>query len=216
MTGASMDAQHGALMDSVYRFQRHIYDATRKFFLFGRDSLIAGLDLPASGSVLEVACGTGRNLALVRRRWPGARLFGFDISAEMLKSARAKLGDSAHLAEGDACAFTPQGLFGESGFDRVMISFALSMIPDWRAALERGAEALTPGGELHVVDFGDCAGLPAPLRAALQAWLRHFHVTPRADLPEAASDLADRLGLTLRHRRGPLGYFRIVVLARPA
>ena len=35
---------HAALMDSVYRRQRHIYDLTRKYFLFGRDTLIEGLD----------------------------------------------------------------------------------------------------------------------------------------------------------------------------
>ena len=29
------------LMDSVYRRQRHIYDVTRKYFLLGRDTLIA-------------------------------------------------------------------------------------------------------------------------------------------------------------------------------
>lgn len=66
-------------MDSIYRSQRHIYDLTRKYYLFGRDRLIAGLDLLAGGSVLELGCGTGRNLALIARRWPGAELFGLEI-----------------------------------------------------------------------------------------------------------------------------------------
>ncbi|MEO0865827.1 MAG: class I SAM-dependent methyltransferase, partial [Pseudomonadota bacterium] len=41
--------------------------------------------------MLELGCGTGRNLAQVGRRWPRAALFGLDISQEMLVAARAKL-----------------------------------------------------------------------------------------------------------------------------
>ncbi|MDE2620627.1 MAG: class I SAM-dependent methyltransferase, partial [Sphingomonadales bacterium] len=92
-------------MDAVYRRQRHIYDLTRKYYLFGRDPMLDALGLPATGvgcSVLEIGCGTGRNLARVQRRWGDAALFGIDISAEMLKSARARLGDRAVLAIGDA------------------------------------------------------------------------------------------------------------------
>ena len=104
---------HAALMDEVYRGQRHIYDLTRKYYLFGRDTLIAGLAAKPGARVLEVACGTGRNLAKVAKAWPGVRLYGLDISAEMLKSARATLGNEARLGEGDACSFDAQALLGE-------------------------------------------------------------------------------------------------------
>jgi S-adenosylmethionine-diacylgycerolhomoserine-N-methlytransferase len=50
------------LMDRVYRRQRHIYDLTRKYFLLGRDTLISRLQPPTGGSVIEIGCGTGRNL----------------------------------------------------------------------------------------------------------------------------------------------------------
>ncbi|TIQ66810.1 MAG: SAM-dependent methyltransferase, partial [Mesorhizobium sp.] len=33
-------------MDGVYRWQRHIYDLTRKYYLLGRDRLISGLEVP--------------------------------------------------------------------------------------------------------------------------------------------------------------------------
>ena len=36
----SADSNHAALMNSIYRRQRHIYDFTRKYYLFGRDRLI--------------------------------------------------------------------------------------------------------------------------------------------------------------------------------
>lgn len=201
---ATLPQSHADLMDNVYRGQRHIYDATRKYFLFGRDRLIAGLDLAPGETLLEVGCGTGRNLDLAGQRWPGARLHGLDISSEMLRSAQARLGSKAVLVQGDACGFTP-ALFGQSGFNRVMISFALSMIPDWEMALARAYSAVAPGGALHIVDFGDGAGLPGLARKALWAWLAHFHVTPRLELPQKAGG---------QMSRGPLGYYQMLVVKK--
>lgn len=209
---AGLPRNHARLMDSIYRSQRHIYDATRKYYLFGRDRLIAGLDLPVGGTVLEIGCGTGRNLDLIGKRWPGARRFGLDISAEMLKTASAKLGPDASLAQGDATGFDAATLFGRARFDRVVLSFATSMIPDWHAALTQASALLAPGGSLHVVDFGDMSGMPVPMRFVLRAWLDQFHVTPRLDLPDRAARMAARHKLTLRTRRGPGGYYTLITL----
>ncbi|MEL7444822.1 MAG: class I SAM-dependent methyltransferase [Pseudomonadota bacterium] len=205
---------HANLMDSVYRGQRHIYDLTRKYYLFGRDTLIEGLDARPGMKVLEIACGTGRNLDKIARRWPGVELYGLDISEEMLKSARQTLGDKAQLAEGDACAFDPQKLFGEPEFDRIVLSYALSMIPDWERALEQAALDLAPGGELHIVDFGDLSGLPRPIQSLLHGWLAKFHVQTRPTLLKAANTIADASGLSLESKRGKLGYFQLHVLTR--
>ncbi len=204
---------HAALMDEVYRGQRHIYDFTRKYYLFGRDTLIAGLSARPGMRVLEVACGTGRNLAKVGKAWPGVRLFGLDISAEMLKSARAALGDEARLGQGDACAFDAADLLGEPAFERILLSYSLSMIPDWQGALDHAAGQLAPGGSLHVVDFGDLQGLPGPFQTLLRGWLAKFHVEPRTALPEAAARIAAARGLSLVSTRGPLGYYQLHVLS---
>lgn len=216
MAQAADHGAHGALMDSVYKGQRHIYDATRKYYLFGRDTLIEGLDARPGMQVLEVACGTGRNLAKIGKAWPEVELYGLDISAEMLKNAAKALDDKAHLGEGDACAFEPDAVFGESapqgGFDRIAISYALSMIPDWQGALAHAAQQIAPGGELHLVDFGDLAGMPGPLAGMLHRWLARFHVQTRADLPEVAARVAEDHGLTLTSLRGKLGYFQLHVL----
>lgn len=210
---ASAGSSHAALMDEVYRGQRHIYDLTRKYYLFGRDTLIAGLDARPGMRVLEVACGTGRNLAKVGKAWPGVRLFGLDISAEMLKSARAALGTEAWLGEGDACSFDSHVLLGEPAFERIVLSYSLSMIPDWEGALDRAAGQLADAGELHVVDFGDLQGLPRLLQTLLRAWLAKFHVEPRTTLPAVAARIAHSRGLRLKSRRGPLGYYQLHVLS---
>lgn len=205
---------HAALMDKVYRGQRHIYDLTRKYYLFGRDRLIRELDCQPGMAVLELGCGTGRNLELIRKAWPGVQCHGLDISSEMLKNARKRLGSEGRLALGDATSFDAPALFGREGFDRVVLSYALSMIPDWQGALARGAAALAPGGSLHVVDFGDCSGMPGTLRGLLYGWLARFHVSPRQDLPEVAERLAHAHGLRLEVMRGPLGYYQMVRLTR--
>lgn len=202
-------ASHAERMDRMYRTQRHFYDLTRKYYLFGRDTLIRGLDVPAGASVLEVGCGTGRNLALIGRHFPQSRLFGLDISAEMLVSAEAKLGRSgrtrAVLRVADATDFQPSE-FGESGFDRIVISYALSMIPDWEKAIDAAIAALNPGGSLHIADFGQQERLPALFRRGLQAWLARFHVTPRKTMVAALEDRAARRGDTLTFRPIGRGY----------
>ena len=85
------DAAHCGLMDKLYRRQRHIYDFTRKYYLFGRDRLIRNLGLKPGQRLVEIGCGTARNLIAIARRYPEARLFGLDASAEMLETARARL-----------------------------------------------------------------------------------------------------------------------------
>jgi S-adenosylmethionine-diacylgycerolhomoserine-N-methlytransferase len=190
-----------ALMDRMYRRQRHIYDLSRKFYLLGRDEAIARLRPAAGDKVLEIGCGTGRNLVKLAQAYPQARLFGVDVSQEMLataaaSSARAGLASRIALAQADATALDPRGPFGCASFERVMISYALSMIPPWREALGRALEVVAPGGSLEIVDFGDCAGLPCPFKAGLRRWLTMFDVTPRDDLAAALEAFAAERGMS--------------------
>ena len=189
------------LMDGIYARQRHIYDATRKFYLLGRDRLIAHLDAQPGQRILEIGCGTGRNLVAIARRYPECQCYGLDISPAMLATARASLArerleSRVRLAQADATTFDAKTLFGVGAFDRVVVSYALSMIPGWEAVLREGVGVLAPGGSLHVVDFGDQAGLPKAFKTALETWLAHFHVAPRESLPRAIEELTREGGLT--------------------
>ncbi len=186
---------HADLMDNVYRSQRHIYDLTRKYYLLGRDRLIRELRVPEGGTVLEIGCGTGRNLAMIGKVWPDCQLFGLDISDEMLKSAAnnldiAQFAHRASLAKGDAASFNAMDIFGRVRFDRVIFSYTLSMIPDWQGALRQALPLLSTQGTIHVVDFGMQQAMPRWFRIILLAWLRQFHVAPRVGLAEYASALA--------------------------
>lgn len=211
---------HGSLMDRVYRHQRHFYDATRKYYLLGRDPMIAGLKPPPGSSVLEIGCGTGRNLVKAARRYPQARFFGIDISHEMLETAgkavtQARLRGRVRLAFADAENFDPYKVFGQSGFDRIFISYAMSMIPSWRTVMAEAFGHLAPGGELHIVDFGDQQGLPAWFRNSLRTWLRWYHVTPRPDLHQIAGGIAAAAGGTCAGHRLYRDFTQQVVLTRP-
>ncbi|WP_294032233.1 class I SAM-dependent methyltransferase [Sphingopyxis sp.] len=202
---------HAALMDGVYRGQRHIYDFTRKYYLLGRDRLIDELTPPIGARVLEIGCGTGRNLIAAARCWPGARFYGIDISDEMLKSARrsiarAGLANRVHVAQGDATGFDAKALFRIDGFDRIFQSYTLSMIPDWQGAMREAMRHLAAYGSLHIVDFGQQEGLPDWWRAVLLGWLARFHVEPRAMLIEAAREVASDTGGRLSVTRLYGGY----------
>lgn len=204
-------ASTALLMDRIYRRQRHLYDATRKYYLLGRDRLIGELDPPAGGTVLEIGCGTGRNLIAAARAYPQASFCGLDVSALMLEQAaagveRAGLGGRIHLAQADAAGFDPAALFGRHGFDRVFFSYSLSMIPDWRGAIECALAATASGGRLHVIDFGRQEGLPRPFRALLYAWLRRFHVAPDQGQDEALRAAAAAIGAGYGQRSLYRGY----------
>ncbi|MCC2687362.1 MAG: methyltransferase domain protein [Rhizobiaceae bacterium] len=210
---------HQQLMNGVYRRQRHIYDITRRFFLLGRDPMIAGLAVPQGGSVLEIGCGTGRNLIEIHRRYPHACLYGIDISHEMLTTtgaaiARRGLQRKTRLALADAALFDPSRTFGQNDFDRIVISYSVSMIPAWETVVRQAAAHLAPGGELHIVDFGDQRGLPGWFRAALYRWLGAFHVTPRASLFHVSAEVARAIGGEAKATRLYRGFAWIAVIRR--
>lgn len=215
-----MTPVHAAdLMNRIYRHQRHIYDFTRKYYLLGRDRMIAEIDAGGGARVLEIGCGTGRNLIMAALKYPGADCFGIDVSTEMLNSAmraisRAGLARRVRVAHADAIRFEPAVLFGIDRFDRIFISYSLSMIPQWQSVVSTAISHLAPHGELHIIDFGGQEHLPAALRRLLWRWLRAFHVAPRDDLEEMLKTSAAACGATLTFARPYRGYAQYAVLRR--
>jgi S-adenosylmethionine-diacylgycerolhomoserine-N-methlytransferase len=204
-------AGHGEAMDRMYKFQRHIYDASRRYYLLGRDQLLDRLAPPPDGSILEIGCGTGRNLIGAAQRYKDAKLFGIDISQEMLKTALGTMGrmgleKRVRVACADATFFDPLLSLGQSRFDRVYFSYTLSMVPEWRTALRHAFSLLAQDGELHIVDFGQCEGLPRGFRNILFRWLELFHVTPRKDLRQEIIRLAKANGASIQFVAPYRGY----------
>lgn len=175
-TAAAADTQsHVAWLDRYYGAHRHIYDFTRRLFLFGRERVLKRIRDEQPASVLEIGCGTARNLAWLRSRLPGAELWGIDASQEMLRAARKRPGLRLYQKCAEEIA-GPHELGRAEGFEVVFISYALSMMPVWRAALEAACRCAVAGGVLYVVDFWDFGGWPGPLRRRLHRHLRSHRV----------------------------------------
>jgi len=126
------------------RYDRQMRVMERLLFGDGR----AWVCSQATGEVLEVAVGTGRNFAF----YPdGVRLIGIDLSPAMLAIARARarrLGLDVELLEGDAQALA----FPDASFDTVVCTLSLCNIPDPRQAIAEMKRVLRPGGRLLLLD----------------------------------------------------------------
>jgi len=177
-------------MDNMYRWTRHIYDASRKYYLLGRDKLIENLDAKENDQICEVGCGTARNLVKLAKHYPSTRFFGLDASDEMLKTAGTNL-DRENLArkiiirQAYSQSFQPASLFEiERPLDKIVFSYALSIIPPWQESIDHALELLPLGGEIHIVDFGGQDDLPAAFRKFLFWWLKMFHVYHKPEILE--------------------------------
>lgn len=141
-----------------------------------------------TGRLLDIACGTGRFLAEVKRNWPRLAVTGLDLSAPYLAEARRNLApwSRVDLVEGNAEAMPlPDG-----AFDAVTAIFLFHELP--RKARARVAaeiaRVLRPGGVFVLVDSLQAGDRPAfdPL---IEAFPKTFHEPYYADY--ARADLAD-------------------------
>ncbi|WP_116047066.1 class I SAM-dependent methyltransferase [Amycolatopsis palatopharyngis] len=126
------------------RYDRDIGWCERLQFGDGRAWVCA----KATGEVLEVAIGTGRNLGYYPEE---TRLTGIDFSPAMLDIARQRatqLGRLVDLREADAQELP----FPDASFDTVVCTLSLCGIPDERAAIAEMYRVLRPGGTLLLLD----------------------------------------------------------------
>ena len=176
-------------MDKMYRHQRYFYDLTRKYYLLGRDRLISDMRISDGDNVLEVGCGTARNLIILANKYPNVNFFGLDASSEMLKTAQTKIVakniKNITLKTALADDFTFDKTFNlTEKFDVVFFSYAVSIIPPWRESIENALKNLKSGKTLYIVDFYDQADLPVFFQKILKGWLKQFHVKyPKELLP---------------------------------
>jgi S-adenosylmethionine-diacylgycerolhomoserine-N-methlytransferase len=201
-------------MDEMYRWTRYVYDFTRKYYLLGRDRLLRDMILQPGDRVLEIGCGTARNLIRVAKQRPDIRCFGLDASTEMLATAAAqvksrRLEERITLAQGLAEELDYAKTFGlNAPFDAAFFSYSLSMIPTWPQAIDAALANIKRGAALYVVDFWDQAGWPRWFRFVLKRWLDLFHVQHRPELLDYLRQL-DEKGqgtLTLKSVAGHYAY----------
>jgi S-adenosylmethionine-diacylgycerolhomoserine-N-methlytransferase len=196
MRGQSGRGTHAERLERFYRPQATAYDSFRERLLHGRRELVELLATPPGGSVVELGGGTGRNLEFLGPRICSlASVEIVDLCPALLEQAHrrcAKWPEVARVVEADAATYRPA-----EPVDRVIMSYALTMMPDWRATLANALAMLRPGGLLGVVDFYVSQRDPVPGRVRHGAlsrwfwprWFGHDGVKLSADhLPALVAD----------------------------
>lgn len=205
-------------MDAFYGPIARDYDRLRVVLLQGRERLARLLPLRPGLEIADLGCGTGWLCALLGDRLRDCRaLHLVDCSAAMLAVARRRVAVSgppqAQLHLADAATWrAPRPL------DLAVCSYALSMVPDWRACLDNLLHQLRPGGHLALVDFYVSSARPPPGHRRHPAWMRRLwpplfrcdgvHLRP-ALLPEL-----ERRFATV-HREEALSRLPLLRLPRP-
>ena len=117
-----------------------------------RPRAVKRLDLKPGDRVLEVGCGTGRNLpGLARAVGPDGRVYGIDISEGMLAKARSACDKYAltnvTLIQSDASEYElPEPI------DGAIFSLSYAVMRDRKQALRNAWRQLKPGGRFVMLD----------------------------------------------------------------
>jgi len=127
------------------------YDLANTVFSLGQDRLwrraaAQATGLAAGEVAADVACGTGRLAEELARLAPGARVVGFDFSAEMVRRAAA---GRPRFAVADALRLP----LADASVDVVTIAFGLRNLPEPAAGLLEFRRVLRPGGRLVVCEL---------------------------------------------------------------
>jgi S-adenosylmethionine-diacylgycerolhomoserine-N-methlytransferase len=181
---------HAKRLESFYSGQAEGYDAFRSRLLYGRRELWTQLPVPEHGIWVDMGGGTGSNVIYVEAALQQlARLYIVDLSPSLLRMARQRIQAQGWAqvtaVEADATRFVPP----EGLVDVVTFTYALTMIPDWFAALDHAWQLLRPGGLIGVVDFYVSHKYPAPhqrrhtwlTRAFWPLWFSLDNVFPSPD-----------------------------------
>jgi ubiquinone/menaquinone biosynthesis C-methylase UbiE len=158
-----------------------LYDPLQK--LLGGDrarkALLGQAKIQPGHRVLDIGCGTGSLVVLLKRLHPEAEVVGLDPDPKALARARQKAerkGVTVQLDQGFSDALP----YPESSFDRVLSSFMIHHLgpEEKRRTFEEARRVLTPEGSLHVLDFGASAdrseGLVARLLHSSEKLRDHF------------------------------------------
>jgi S-adenosylmethionine-diacylgycerolhomoserine-N-methlytransferase len=195
----AMGGSHADRLQDFYAPQAAEYDRFRERLLPGRKELIERLAPMAGDTVIELGGGTGRNI-----EYFGARLLSLnrfelvDLCPALLQQAEKRASQWPALVkiiQADATTYKPSTLDGQ-GVDRVYFSYSLTMIPEWRRAINNALRMLRPGGLIGAVDFYVSASEPRygltrhgwMTRQFWPRWFRHDGVRLSPDhLPELMS-----------------------------
>ncbi|WP_329002130.1 class I SAM-dependent methyltransferase [Kribbella sp. NBC_00709] len=117
------------------------------------------LDDVPEGPIVVPCCGTFPELELLTPRFPGRRIVGIDLSAEMVRLARRRASGQplVEVVQGDATTLDPA-----LSAAAVVSVFGLQQLPEPAAAIRSWYDVLRPGGRLCVVYWPEFAEETGP------------------------------------------------------
>jgi trans-aconitate methyltransferase len=152
-TGGYTPALGHASLSGFYDLAIALWTRERRW----RSALLDQIAPQGSEVVIDVGCGTGALTALIKARAPGAAVTGIDPDPDILARAQAKA-----AAQGLSIAFSrgfaddAAALVGRGKADKAVSSLVFHQVPlaGKRSGLAAMFDALRPGGELHIADYG--------------------------------------------------------------
>ena len=104
--------------------------------------------------VLDVGCGTGTLLMMIKRLKPGIEVIGLDPDPKGLARARRKAQQAGLSIKFDQ-GYSDELPYPEASFDRVFSSFMFHHlgVDQRESTLREARRVLAPGGSLHLLDF---------------------------------------------------------------
>jgi demethylmenaquinone methyltransferase/2-methoxy-6-polyprenyl-1,4-benzoquinol methylase len=165
----------------TYRKKARHYDITSRLYpapgypqRAQRLRAVQALGLRAGDSVIDIACGTGLNFALIEEViGPGGRIVGVDLTDAMLAHAQDRIATNGwsniSLVQADAADFD-----FPAEVDAILSTYALSQVPDCAEVIAHGAAALSGGGRWVVLDLKIPGNTPGWLSQFGTAMVRPF------------------------------------------
>lgn len=111
--------------------------------------MLAELEREPFADVLDVGCGTGAVIELLRGKYPEVRCTGLDLTPDMIAVAQAKGLANCSFVVGDAENLP----FAAESFDAVLCSNSFHHYPDPAAFFAGAHRVLRPGGRLILRDY---------------------------------------------------------------
>jgi trans-aconitate 2-methyltransferase len=129
------------------------------------EDLVAAIDLPAPGRLIDLGCGPGNSTEVLARRWPQASITGLDNSPSMIEAAR-QAQPTRSWAVGDIATWQ-----AEVPYDLVFSNAALQWVGDHPSLIPRLMAQVAPGGALAFQ-------MPANMHADAHRLMRELAATP--------------------------------------
>jgi ubiquinone/menaquinone biosynthesis C-methylase UbiE len=202
-----MDGTREHLIETYRKKAKH-YDITSRLYPVPgypqrtqRLRAVQALRLRPGDSVIDMACGTGLNFALLEKVvGPGGRIVGVDLTDAMLARAQDRIEtngwSNVSLVQADAAGFD-----FPAGANAILSTYAMTQVPECAQVIAHGAKALSGGGRWVVLDLKVPGNTPGWLArfgtatvrpfAAIDQWImRRPWETIRAAMQEELTDLS--------------------------